>query len=61
MKAGAALVLVKLLHTIVWAFLAGCIIALPLVYRIMREAKLLLARYAGASPARPNCCSPWAG
>ncbi len=26
-----ALVLVKLLHTVVWAFFAGCIVALPLV------------------------------
>jgi hypothetical protein len=30
-KAAAALVLVKLLHTVVWAFFAGCIVALPLV------------------------------
>jgi hypothetical protein len=31
MQPGAALVLVKLLHTVVWGFFAGCIIALPLV------------------------------
>ena len=31
MKAGAALVLVKVLHTVAWAFFAGCIVALPLV------------------------------
>jgi len=31
MQPGAALALVKLLHTVVWGFFAGCIIALPLV------------------------------
>jgi hypothetical protein len=31
MQPGAALVLVKLIHTIVWAFFAGCIVALPVV------------------------------
>jgi hypothetical protein len=28
-RSGAALVLVKALHTMVWAFFAGCIVALP--------------------------------
>jgi len=31
MQPAAALVLVKLIHTVVWGFFAGCIIALPLV------------------------------
>lgn len=31
MQPGATLVLVKLIHTLVWGFFAGCIIALPLV------------------------------
>jgi hypothetical protein len=31
MRPGTALVLVKSLHTVAWAFFAGCILALPLV------------------------------
>jgi hypothetical protein len=31
MQPGASLVLVKLIHTVVWGFFAGCILALPLV------------------------------
>jgi hypothetical protein len=30
MQAGTALVCVKVLHTIVWAFLAACVLALPI-------------------------------
>ena len=31
MNAGRALVVVKVVHTVVWAFFAGCIIAVPLL------------------------------
>lgn len=30
MKAPGALLLIKLVHTVIWAFFAGCIVALPI-------------------------------
>jgi hypothetical protein len=45
MDAGTALVLVKVLHTVVWAFLAGCVLAIPVAAVIgrLRLAALLSA------------------
>jgi hypothetical protein len=45
MDAGTALVLVKIVHTVVWAFLATCILAIPVAALVgrLRVAALLSA------------------
>lgn len=45
MKTEAALVAIRIIHTIVWAFFAGCIVAIPVAayYGNLRLAALLIA------------------
>jgi hypothetical protein len=58
------LVMVKLLHTAVWAFLAGCIVALPAAAWLRRFdwAATLTAIILGCHPDRHHfdrVCSAW--
>jgi len=45
-QARSALIPVKLLHTVVWAFFAGCVIALPVA---ALAARLRLAAWLGVA------------